>query len=181
MGPVGTGHWGLGLGLDDFPKGKSGVDRSRLVLYQACLDPFSKIPKPDLLVWPVRRGLILLINIINISCNFYLFLYLEDKRKESTGISCKLKVIFHTFIHTFNELCFVLLAVVEVERERKRRNLIPARLGIYCIWVFAFHQISETFAYNAFRRSKVNARQPRRSIFGLYYLTLKGIRIPNSF
>ena len=46
--------------------------------------------------------------------------------------------------------------MVELERERRRRNLIPARLGIYSIFVFAFHQISEQIAYNAFRRSKVN-------------------------
>ena len=78
--------------------------------------------------------------------------------------------------HTFNKLCFVLSAVVEVERERKRRNLIPARLGIYAIWVFAFHQICEQFAYNAFRRSKVNTRQ-QHEVLGSYYPSLNAIRI----
>ena len=66
--------------------GKSGPERLRLVLYQACLDPYSDLPKPEESVWPVRSLLLFLTNIVNISCNFYLFQYLEDQRKENTGI-----------------------------------------------------------------------------------------------
>ena len=51
----------------------------------------------------------------------------------------------------------MILAVVDRHRERKSRNLIPARLGIYSIFVFAFHQICEQFAYNALR-TKVNTK-----------------------
>ena len=68
---------------------------------------------------------------------------------------------------TFKELWFVVSAVVELEKERKRRNLIPARLGIYGIFVFAFHQILQQFAYNAFRRSKVNTRQQYKVFWAL--------------
>ena len=34
---------------------------------------------------PVRSVILLIMNFANIMCNFYLFKYLEDKRKESTG------------------------------------------------------------------------------------------------
>ena len=68
--------------------------------------------------------------------------------------------------------------MVELERERKRRNLVPARLGIYGIWVFAFHQISEQFAYNAFRRSKVNVKEPKELLGTSGILTLKNPREP---
>ena len=57
---------------------------------------------------------------------------------------------FQQNIFTFTELWCV-LAVVDRHRERKSKNLIPARLGIYSIFVFGFHQICEQFAYNALR------------------------------
>ena len=34
---------------------------------------------------PVRSVILFIMNFANIMCNFYLFQYLEDKRKESTG------------------------------------------------------------------------------------------------
>ena len=63
---------------------------------------------------------------------------------------------FQQNIFTFTELWCV-LAVVDRHRERKTKNLIPARLGIYSIFVFGFHQICEQFAYNALR-TKVNGQ-----------------------
>ena len=64
---------------------------------------------------------------------------------------------FQQFIEPpFTELWCV-LAVVDRHRERKSRNLIPARLGIYSIFVFGFHQICEQFAYNALR-TKVHTK-----------------------
>ena len=57
------------------------------MLYQACLDPFSENSVPLLSVMPVRVITITAMNIVNIMCNFYLYMYLEDKRKESIGMS----------------------------------------------------------------------------------------------
>ena len=70
-------------------KGKSGPDRLQLVLYQACLDPFSENSVPLLSVMPLRVIALTVMNIVNIMCNFYLYMYLEDKRKDSTGMSHK--------------------------------------------------------------------------------------------
>ena len=39
---------------------------------------------------PVRVISLSIMNIANIMCNFYLYMYLEDKRKESTGKKLKL-------------------------------------------------------------------------------------------
>ena len=41
------------------------------------------------------------------------------------------------------------LAVVDKYKERKRKNLIPARHGIYGIFVFGCHTIASQVAYNA--------------------------------
>ena len=57
------------------------------MLYQACLDPFSENSVPLLSVMPLRVIALTAMNIVNIMCNFYLYMYLEDKRKESTGMS----------------------------------------------------------------------------------------------
>ena len=88
---------------------------------------------------PVRTLLLFVMNVVNIVCNFYLFQYLEDKRKENTGIFV---------IGMFTELRVIILAVVDRTKERKRKNLIPARLGIYSIYVFGFHTIASEVAYN---------------------------------
>ena len=121
-------------------KGKSGPDRLRLVLYQACLNPFSHLPSPEVSVMPVRTLLLFVMNVVNIVCNFYLFQYLEDKRRENTGIYLQsiIRVLYSVII----------LAVVDRTKERKRKNLIPARLGIYSIYVFGFHTIASEVAYN---------------------------------
>ena len=88
---------------------------------------------------PVRTLLLFVMNVVNIVCNFYLFQYLKDKRKENTGIF---------IIRVFTELRVIILAVVDRTKERKRKNLIPARLGIYSIYVFGFHTIASEVAYN---------------------------------
>ena len=124
-----------------FDEGKSGHDRLRLVLYQACLDPFSHLPKPEVSVMPVRTLILVAMNLVNILCNFYLFQYLEDKRKESIGL-------YHCISSTTSEFNSLILAVVDRSKERKRKNLIPARLGIYSIYVFGFHTMASEVAYN---------------------------------
>ena len=89
---------------------------------------------------PVRTLLLFVMNVVNIVCNFYLFQYLEDKRRENTGIYLQsiIRVLYSVII----------LAVVDRTKERKRKNLIPARLGIYSIYVFGFHTIASEVAYN---------------------------------
>ena len=91
---------------------------------------------------PLRTLLLFVMNVVNIVCNFYLFQYLEDKRKENTGISLQ------SIVRVFTELRVIILAVVDRTKERKRKNLIPARLGIYSIYVFGFHTIASEVAYN---------------------------------
>ena len=91
---------------------------------------------------PVRTLLLFVMNVVNIVCNFYLFQYLEDKRKENTGICLQ------SIVKVFTELRVIILAVVDRTKERKRKNLLPARLGIYSIYVFGFHTIASEVAYN---------------------------------
>ena len=67
-------------------QGKSGSDRLQLVLYQACLDPFSEMSVPLLSVMPVRVISLTIMNMGNIMCNFYLYMYLEERRKDSIGM-----------------------------------------------------------------------------------------------
>ena len=112
-----------------------------MVLYQACQDPFSYLPTPEDSVMPVRSVILFIMNFANIMCNFYLFQYLEDKRKESTGT--------YLFLQSWIKRAFIFLAVVDKHKERKRKNLIPARHGIYGIFVFGCHTIASQVAYNA--------------------------------
>ena len=91
---------------------------------------------------PVRTLILFVMNLVNIMCNFYLFQYLEDKRKESIGLYCNSSTTSDFC------LCAAILAVVDRSKERKRKNLIPARLGIYSIYVFGFHTIASEVAYN---------------------------------
>ena len=90
---------------------------------------------------PVRTLILVAMNLVNILCNFYLFQYLEDKRKESIGL-------YHCISSTTSEFNSLILAVVDRSKERKRKNLIPARLGIYSIYVFGFHTMASEVAYN---------------------------------
>ena len=57
----------------------------RFVLYHACMDPWSQWSTPLVTVMPLSQFLLYGMNILNISCNFYLYLYLEDQRKNNTG------------------------------------------------------------------------------------------------
>ena len=66
-------------------KGRTGIDRLRFVLYHACMDPWSQWSTPLVTVMPLSQFLLYGMNILNISCNFYLYLYLEDQRKNNTG------------------------------------------------------------------------------------------------
>ena len=62
-----------------------GITRLRLVLYHACMDPLSQFSTPLITVMPVSQIFLYLMNIVNISCNFYLYMFLEDQRRANSG------------------------------------------------------------------------------------------------
>ena len=62
--------------------GRTGIDRARFVLYHACMDPTSHFSIPLVKVMPISQFFLYGMNIINISCNFYLYNFLEDRRKQ---------------------------------------------------------------------------------------------------
>ena len=62
---------------------ETGIGRLRLVLYHACMDPFSKFSTPLITVMPISQIILYVMNIVNISCNFYLYKYLEIQRMNS--------------------------------------------------------------------------------------------------
>ena len=64
---------------------ETGKNRLRLVLYQACMDPLSQFSTPLITVMPVSQITLYLMNILNISCNFYLYMFLEDQRRANSG------------------------------------------------------------------------------------------------
>ena len=66
-------------------KDRTGIDRLSLVMYRACVDPWAAWSTPLIHAYPVMMFLMYGMNIVNLSCNFYLFLYLEDQRKSNRG------------------------------------------------------------------------------------------------
>ena len=62
-----------------------GINRLRLVLYHACMDPLSKFRVPLITVMPISQFLLYGMNLVNISCNFYLYMFLEVQRKTNSG------------------------------------------------------------------------------------------------
>ena len=62
-----------------------GINRLRLVLYHACIEPLSQFSTPLITVMPVSQIFLYLMNIVNISCNFYLYFFLEDQRRANSG------------------------------------------------------------------------------------------------
>ena len=64
---------------------ETGVNRLRLVLYQACMDPLSQFSTPLIKVMPISQLFLYGMNIVNISCNFYLYMFLERQRKANSG------------------------------------------------------------------------------------------------
>ena len=66
-------------------KDRTGIDRLSLVMYHACIDPWAEWSTPLVQAYPVMMFLMYGMNIINLSCNFYLFLYLEEQRKSNKG------------------------------------------------------------------------------------------------
>ena len=83
-------------------KDRTGIDRLSLVMYRACVDPWAEWSTPLIQAYPVMMFLMYGMNIVNLSCNFYLFLYLEDQRKSNKGsMKTELKVQSITLRYSF--------------------------------------------------------------------------------
>ena len=80
------------------------MDRLNFPLYRACMDPWSEVRRslehslivsihdlvsqwstPLISVMPGMQILLFLMNLVNIACNFYLYRFLEEKRRNNTG------------------------------------------------------------------------------------------------
>ena len=64
---------------------ETGINRLRLVLYHACMDPLSQFRVPLITVMPTSQITLYIMNIVNIACNFYLYMFLEVQRKANSG------------------------------------------------------------------------------------------------
>jgi len=103
--------------------GRSGMDRLNFPLYRACMDPWSEWSTPLISVMPGMQILLFLMNLVNIACNFYLYRFLEEKRKNNTAL---------------NE--------TDMRKERTR-NLLPAKVGVYGIIIFVAHFVLWQLAF----------------------------------
>ena len=65
----------------------TGKDKVPLVLYHACIDPNSNFSISLLSVYPVHQIILYGMNIINISCDFYLYFFLEETTSKTTSTS----------------------------------------------------------------------------------------------
>lgn len=116
-------------------KGKSGVERLPLLIYQTCLDPWSK-HKPSSM--PVVYVILTQTADLCIICfNLYLYRYLSNRSRENTGgynsiltIKCKI-------------YCVCVLALSAADKlKARRRNLISAKVGFYSfIFMIIYHPI----------------------------------------
>ena len=71
--------------------------RLPLLIYHACLDPFSKFKVSPFAEEPIFHVGVFVMDLGNISCNLFLFRYLENKRENNIGnIHCDKKHFFHT-------------------------------------------------------------------------------------
>ena len=119
---------------------ETGINRLRLVLYHACMDPLSQFRVPLITVMPVSQITLYIMNIVNIACNFYLYRFLEVQRKTNSGEGLQ------NSLSLTSSVCSA-ITVSDVRKERKR-NLLPAWVGIYGILVFLFHTISWQVAFS---------------------------------
>ena len=107
--------------------GYSTFQKSPMVLYQACLDPWHEFIFPLKKVMPLNHFIIFLCNAVNVSCNLFLYRFLANETKNNSAIN-------------------------EVDRKKDRkRNFVPASIGMI---VFIFHGFGVmlfmiTYTYNS--------------------------------
>ena len=102
--------------------GKSGTEKSSLLLYQTCLDPFkSSFTISFLEVIPLNKALLQIANICDIFCNLAIYKHLD---KESQNILQKdqLKI--------------------------RRRNLVSAKVGIYSLALIIINWLILSILYS---------------------------------
>ena len=118
---------------------ETGINRLRLVLYHACMDPLSQFRVPLITVMPVSQITLYIMNIVNIACNFYLYRFLEVQRKTNSGEGLQ------NSLSLTSSVCSA-ITVSDVRKERKR-NLLPAWVGIYGIIMFLAHTVAWQAAF----------------------------------
>ena len=115
-----------------------------LLSCQACIQPQEQFSIPLLEVMPVNFVLLLIVDMVIIFGNLYLYKFLQqntDRRKK--GRTYCMKEDF-PFIST----CWVsVLQNLDVKKER-RRNLIPARIGIYALIILVFFTLLHYITYS---------------------------------
>ena len=62
-----------------------GPDRSNILLYQACYNPWSHYSKSMLTKIGLAEILVLALGVLNISCNLFLYRFLESHRKNNVA------------------------------------------------------------------------------------------------
>ena len=104
--------------------GNYGLEKSPLVLYHACLNPWGEFKVPLHTVMPLNHLIIIISFVINISCNIFLYRYLSDKTENNS-------------------------ALTEFDRKKDRkRNLVPARLGSTLIFFYILTVLLFTVTYS---------------------------------
>ena len=113
---------------------ETGINRLPLVLYHACMDPLSQFSTPLITVMPTSQITLYIMNIVNISCNFYLYMFLEVQRKANSGEGLQNPL-------SISDSSFCSAVTVSDVRKERKRNLLPAWVGIYGILMFLAHTV----------------------------------------
>ena len=95
---------------------------------------------PLITVMPGMQILLFLMNLVNIACNFYLYRFLEEKRRNNTGSQTMESVSATLNDHPS--------ALNETDMRKERtRNLLPAKVGVYGIIIFVAHFVLWQLAF----------------------------------
>ena len=69
-----------------------GFDRLPFPLYISCLDPHATNMKPQHKIMPLNQIIIVLMNLINVSCDIYLYKFLETQTQVNEGTYTNLNI-----------------------------------------------------------------------------------------
>ena len=114
----------LTFGSFYFQMGSSEFGRSPLVLYQACMDPWKDHTFPVYKLMPWNQLFMVFLIASNVSCNLFLYRYLERRTENNIARS-------------------------EADKMKDRkRNLVPARIGMMNIFLYVVAMAFFMFAYS---------------------------------
>ena len=105
-----------------------GEARSNILLYQACYNPWAHFSKSLFKMIGISEIMVLALGWLNISCNIFLYRFLESHRKNNIAGSMKQIKQYGTCIN------FLAIRCTDIKKERKR-NLIPAKVGIQSVCI----------------------------------------------